>query len=270
MADIALSFWGEVAGSHKSKTNFFYTGFFSFARFQKKSMLTSQDSPVLRDMMFPIGRKNRTESDTQVADAQTRLFESFPRDVDSDENLFNVYQHKLSWLIDNSMIPPGVCILAACRCFANTCQPDTVFAYQQAARAKIRRDETMVDLDTQAATIKQRGFYDGEHAVLPQISTRPVRGRLPLHDRMAMSCNPSKHPEIGVAGITPDIWCARKAGHTRCKADIRCNKIIGCTQHHGISTPATTLSTRQSCVNKAISNLRTRSRQMSLTMWISW
>ena len=230
MADIALSFWGEVHGSHKSKTDFFYTGFFSFAQLYKESTLTSQDSPVLRDMMFP---NIRDESDTQVADAQTRLFESLRRDVDSDDA---VYTHKLSWLIDNNMVPPGVCILSACRCFANACQPATVLAYQQAARAKIRRDETMVDLDTQAASVEQEGFYDGEHAVLPQISTRPVRGRLPLQGRMAMSCDPSKHPEIGVAGITPDIWCARKTGHSRCNPDTkRCvkqdNRLRGAPQN---------------------------------------
>ena len=54
MADIALSFWGEVAGSHKSKTDYFYTGFFSFAKLQKKTMLTSKDSPVLRDKYIAI------------------------------------------------------------------------------------------------------------------------------------------------------------------------------------------------------------------------
>ena len=200
--DIMCYFDGEINDSE-----YFATGLMSLKRAEhciSKTLYhtTKTKRRPIEASMKP--SKCEAESNKVISAYQLKLFNALDDTASGSSPLSELYE--------SNLLPPGVCIVSTCRGCTELERAST----GEANQLRVRFDDSVGEVADNAfspelkpgtATVKQKEDF---------IKTLPVRGRGAFKGKDAVSCDPKKNPEIGVAGITPDVWCEMKTGYARC------------------------------------------------------
>ena len=215
--DLVVAFDGAVKGGH------FITGLMGIEKAKKcisKVYLDNNaDGMKIADYMFS-SQCDQIEDNGIINSSHRELYkELIARGTD---------RLLLSTMSQRGLLPSGVCVVSACRSCADDVDLSLLEAAGKDSKKRVRLDDSMAEVSQTPLEVHE---YEGDMRLSDMIATIPVRGRQAFKGSHAMSCDPAKHPAIGLAGITPGRWCEMKTGYKHCNIAKRCsdktNTILG-------------------------------------------
>jgi len=224
--DIECHFEGEMEGSE-----YFVTGLMGLARAKQCSgkqyahNAATMSNP-LRASLLP----SKIEIPCQAGAEDNEVIRQLNHDLFEKLEMLGTDNLSLTYLYTFGLLPPGVCIVSTCRACSEMDRELT----QADSQRRVRFDESVGEVKEDAVSLKlipgapvppwskmthterMHDLFDRSDSDEDIVETRPVRGRGAFKGAHAVSCDPKTHPAIGVAGITPDVWCEMNTGYARC------------------------------------------------------